>query len=72
MPEVGIGPCVVVVVSGVVVWWLMEERKNVTHCDINVMFKLTSKITRMFSHNNHIFAVNTPSPGAVLVHPQVR
>ena len=45
---VGIGHCVVAVVSGVIVWWLwwlMEERRNVTCCDISVMFKLTHEIT---------------------------
>ena len=45
---VGVGRRVVVVVGGVVVWWLgwlMEERKNVTHCDISVMFELTREIT---------------------------
>ena len=47
-------------------WWLMEERKNVTCCDIHVMFKLTREIRWIFSHDNHIFAVNTPSPGPSL------
>ena len=45
---VGGGRCVVDVVGGVVwwsLWWLMEERKNVTCCDICVMFKLTCEIT---------------------------
>ena len=48
---VGVGCYVVVVVGGVVVWWLwwlwwlMEERKYVTHCDISVMFELTREIT---------------------------
>ena len=44
---VGGGQRVVVVVGGVVLWslwWLMEERKNVTCCDICVMFKLTHEI----------------------------
>ena len=26
-------------------WWLVEERKYVTHCDISVMFELTREIT---------------------------
>ena len=67
---VGIGCCVVVVVGVVVVWWLwwlLEERKNVTCCDISVMFKLTHKITWIFSCDNYIFVVNTPNPGLVLV-----
>ena len=45
---VGSGGRVVVVVGGLVLWllwWLMEEWKNVTHCDIRVMFKLTCEIT---------------------------
>ena len=45
---VGGGRRVVVVVGSVVLWslwWLMEEKKNVTRCDIRVMFKLTRKIT---------------------------
>ena len=66
---VGIGHHVVVVLGGIVVWWLwwlMEERKNVTCCDIRVMFKLTREIRWIFSHDNHIFAVNTPSPGPSL------
>ena len=46
--------------------WLMEGRKNVTCCDISVMFKLTCEITSIISHDNHIFAVNTPSPGPSL------
>ena len=44
----GVGCCVVVGVGAGVVWWLwwlLEERKNVTHCDISVMFKLTCEIT---------------------------
>ena len=45
---VGGGHCVMVVMGGVVLWslwWLMEERKNVTCCDIRMMFKLTREIT---------------------------
>ena len=42
-------------------WW--KKGRNVTCCDICMMFKLTCKITWIFSHDNHIFAVNTPSPG---------
>ena len=45
---VGIGRRVVAVIRGVVVWWLwwlMEERRNVTRCDMSVMFKLTHEIT---------------------------
>ena len=45
---VGGGRRVVAVVGSVVLWslwWLMEEKKNVTRCDIHVMFKLTRKIT---------------------------
>ena len=42
---VGIGRHVVAVVGGVVVWWLDEEKRNVTRCDISVMFKLTREIT---------------------------
>ena len=41
---VGMGHCVVVVIRGVIVWWLwwlMEERTDVACCDISVMFKLT-------------------------------
>jgi len=40
---VGIGCHVVVAVGGVVgLWlWLVEERSDVTSCDISVMFKLT-------------------------------
>ena len=50
---VGIGHCVVVGVGGVVgLWlWLVEERSDVTSCDINVMFKLTHEITCTISHN---------------------
>ena len=45
---VGVGRRVVAVICGVIVWWLwwfMEERRNVTHCDMSVMFKLTCEIT---------------------------
>ena len=45
---VGRGRRVVVVVSSIVLWclwWLMEERRDVTHCDISMMFKLTGEIT---------------------------
>ena len=45
---VGIGCHVVAVICGVVVWWLwwlMEERRNVTRCDMSMMLKLTHEIT---------------------------
>ena len=42
---VGVGRRVVAVIRGVVVWWLMEERRNVTRCDMSVMFELTREIT---------------------------
>ena len=45
---VGVGCRVVAVVGGVVAWWLWwlnEERRNVTRCDTSVMCKLTRKIT---------------------------
>ena len=73
---VGIGCHMVAVVGSVVVWWLwwyMEERRNVTHCDISMIFKLTCEITWMISHDNHIvYTVNTPSPGPVLGQPWLR
>ena len=37
-----------VVISGVVgwwLWWLMEEGTDVMTCDMSVMFKLTQEIT---------------------------
>ena len=45
---VGGGRHVVVVMGSIVLWslwWLMEEKKNVTCCDIRMMFKLTHEIT---------------------------
>ena len=45
---VGVGRRVVAVIRSVVVWllwWLMEERRNVTRCDMSVMFELTREIT---------------------------
>ena len=54
---VGGGRCVVVVMGSVVLWslwWLMEERKNVTCCDIRVMFKLIHEITGIISRDNYM------------------
>ena len=59
---IGIGRCVVVAVGSVVVlWsWLVEERSDVTGCDINVMFKLAHEITCTVSHD--FLAVYSKNP----------
>jgi len=50
---VGIGCHVVVAIGSVVgLWlWLVEERSDVTSCDISVMFKLTCEFTCTISHD---------------------
>ena len=63
---VGIGHCVMVAVGGVVgLWsWLVEERSDVTGCDINVMFKLAREITCTISHD--FLAVYSQNPSVLL------
>jgi len=50
---IGIRCHVVVAVGGVVglCLWLVEERSDVTSCDISVMFKLAHEITWTISHD---------------------
>ena len=50
---IGIGCRVMVAVGGVVglCSWLVEERSDVTGCDISVMFKLTREITYTISRD---------------------
>ena len=68
---VGVGCHVMVAVGGVVgLWlWLVEERSDVTSCDINVMFKLACEITCTISRD--FLAVYSQNP-SVLVQPRQR
>jgi len=68
---VGVGCRVVVAIGSVVgLWsWLVEERSDVTGCDINVMFKFAREITCTISHD--FLAVYSQNP-SVLVQPQQR
>ena len=63
---VGVGCCVVVAIGGVVgLWlWLVEERNDVTSCDISVMFKLTCEITCTISCD--FLAVYSKNPSVLL------
>ena len=63
---VGIGHCVVVAVGSVVgLWlWLVEERSDVTSCDISVMFKLTHEITCTISCD--FLAVYSKNPSVLV------
>jgi len=63
---VGVGRRVVVAVGGVVgLWsWLVEERSDVTGCDINVMFKLAREITCKISCD--FLAVYSQNPSVLV------
>ena len=63
---VGVGCCIVVAIGGVVgLWlWLVEERSDVTSCDINVMFKLACEITCTISHD--FLAVYSKNPSVLV------
>jgi len=63
---IGIGHRVVVAVGSVVgLWlWLVEERSDVTGCDINVMYKLTREITCTISHD--FLAVYSQNPSVLV------
>jgi len=78
---IGIRCHVVVAVGGVVglCSWLVEERSDVTGCDISVMFKLTHEISVMFklAHEitctiSHDFLTVYSQNLSVLVQPQQR
>jgi len=58
---IGVRCCVVVAIGSVVglFLWLVEERSDVTNCDISVMFKLACEITCTISHD--FLAVYTQS-----------
>jgi len=63
---IGIGCCVVVAVGGVVglCSWLVEERNDVTGCDISVMFKFACEITCTISCD--FLAVYSQNPSVLL------
>jgi len=63
---IGIGCCVVVAIGSVVglCLWLVEERSDVTSCDISVMFKLAREITCTISCD--FLAVYSQNPSVLV------
>jgi len=63
---IGIGCCVMVAVGSVVglCSWLVEERSDVTSCDISVMFKLAREITCTISRD--FLAVCSQNPSVLV------